>query len=366
MVTRKSYSGISSKASSPSGSAQTVCPVPCGHWHSPKTANSWRQQRGPLGGTHVVELLNAQTGQSMATFQESLNEVLTLAFSADGKFLAAGGDGGAVHVWSMEDKKEATTLKQHDNWVSQVSFSPDGKLLASACADKNVRLWEVGTWKLVFKIPQSEAVHGVAFSPDSNTLVMAVGDSSNRSVRVRKREIDPSKKDKAPQAAVEGNPFPKQTRMIETGAGLPLEIVWNPQGKRVYVACSDKTVRVVEPEPGRIAASLAGHSDWVYCVAVNADGTRFASGSADGTIKLWNGTDNSLLATFVQLAPRTDQWLVFTARGYCNASAANAVQWQSTDPNKPAEKLAGEYNNPEQVKAALVVKKDAPPPNKKP
>ncbi len=323
---------------------------------------------GTPGGAGVVEIVSVPAGEPVASLQGPQDEVFSLAFSADDKLLAAGGADGVVRVWNMTDKKLVATLKEHGNWVLKVSFSSDGKLLASASADRSVRLWEVESWKSIARIQHAEAGHGAAFSPDGNTLVVAVGGANDRSLRVRKKVVDPAaaaKKDKPP-AGIEGNPFPRQTRLIDTGAGMPLDIVWHPKGARVYVPCSDKIVKVVEPETGRLAASLTGHTDWVFCAAVSPDGTRIASGSADGTVKLWNAADNTLIATFVQLAPRADEWLMFSTRGYFTASAANVVQWKVANPSTPTEKLTSEYNNPDLVKAALLAKTEATPAKKAP
>jgi len=41
------------------------------------------------------------------------------------------------------------------------------------------------------------------------------------------------------------------------------------------------------PKPAR---ALKGHTDNVYAVAFSSDGTRLASGSLDGTVRLWDMT----------------------------------------------------------------------------
>ena len=123
---------------------------------------------------------------------------------------------------------------------------------------------------------------------------------------------------------------------------------------------SVEKVKIFDAGNGAQLANLTGHADWVYRVAVTPDATKIASASADGTVKLWNLADNRLLATFLQIAPRTDEWLVWTPQGYL-AAAPGTVQWKTAKLKTPPDKLATLLQNPEMMKQSLAGAKIAPP-----
>lgn len=72
----------------------------------------------------------------------------SLAFSRDGKWLGAGLDDNAVLVWAMPGGKQAYTLSGHGENVTTVAFSPDGSLFASGSEDNTVRIWTVSSGEL--------------------------------------------------------------------------------------------------------------------------------------------------------------------------------------------------------------------------
>ncbi|OHB85465.1 MAG: hypothetical protein A2V98_26130 [Planctomycetes bacterium RBG_16_64_12] len=298
---------------------------------------------GTAYGAGAVRILDIETGQVTVTFQEPKDVVYSLALSPDGNLLAAGGADALVHIWSMDEKKLVGTIEDHGGWVLGVSFSPDGKFLATASADTTSQVWEVGTWKSVKKLQQADTVHGSAFSADGTLLALAVGGPNDRAIRIR-RPTDAA-----------------QIRAMDLSLVTPLDAIWAPKGNRIYVPCDDNTLKVYNGADGGLIASLSGHGDWVYSAAVNPDETRFASGSRDGTVKLWNAADHKLLATLVQLAPRTDEWLIITAQGYLATSSSGALQWKTANVTAPPETLTSLFQNPELVQKSIAGEQISPP-----
>lgn len=285
-------------------------------------------------GSGAVRIFNVGTGEQTESFEEPAEVVYCLAVSPDGKLLAAGGADATARVWSLDEKKLVATLKEHTDWILGVSFSQDGKLLATASADRNVRVWDVTTWQSTVKLREGDVVHGAAFGADGRRLVLAVGGPSQQSLQIRRRDNVRSK------------------RPVSTGAGMPLDVLWTGKANRMYVPCSDGVVRVYEAY-GRLSFSLAGHQDWVYCVAFSPDETKLASGSADGTVKLWAAAKGQPLATLVQLAPQTDDWLMLTSGGYFAASSANALQWKAAGSDTPPKELPEGLDSPDKVREVL-------------
>src|SRR5262249_29937236 len=102
-----------------------------------------------------------------------------IAFSPDGKRLAsAGGLGMDVKVWDALNGQEQFTLKGHTTLVAGLAFSPDGKRLASSgradrTGKQEVKVWDAKTGQELYAI--KGAGGSVAFSPDGKTLVSTAG-----------------------------------------------------------------------------------------------------------------------------------------------------------------------------------------------
>ena len=99
-----------------------------------------RHTSGSQGKT--IRLWDVETGTIHRTFPAQKDEVLRVAFSPDGKVLAASQD-KIIQLWDVQTHTVRRTLEGHTSWVWSVAFSPDGRTLVSGSGDGTLLLWEI-------------------------------------------------------------------------------------------------------------------------------------------------------------------------------------------------------------------------------
>ena len=99
-----------------------------------------------------------------------------MTFSASGKLLAPGSQGGMIRLWDTAPGKELHPRLESESHLFALAFSPDGKHLFTGGGDRSLACWRLDTGKPVrrFGILQ-EPVLFIGMSPDGKTLFSAGG-----------------------------------------------------------------------------------------------------------------------------------------------------------------------------------------------
>jgi WD40 repeat protein len=179
------------------------------------------------------------------------NMVSAIAFSHDGRLLAAGGGRDGTLVWNLETN-EITARIPHGGtggllrWQDQrgtrvnfrgravLDFNPREPVLATAGPDRTVRLWDATTGGELRRLEHEAPVNAVRFAPDGSTLASATEDGavhiwdSHSGIELR--------------------------RLHQADAAYTVAV--SPSGKFVASASLDKSARVWESATGKQVAHL--------------------------------------------------------------------------------------------------------------
>jgi WD40 repeat protein len=220
-----------------------------------------------------VRIWNITTGRRIA-LRKTKNRIDAVAFSADGRWLAAGDYEGTITLWSMDQKTselhQIASNPAYHGGIDSVAFSPDGRWLAFiGTAVHFLTLPKLQAAAILSKPPSDDfGPSSMAFSPRDKTLFVGLSNGNIEHWDVRTR---------------------RKIGVLIGHKGYVNGLAFSPDGQYLASGSWDNTVRLwnmTTPKPNCVHTFI-GHANKVTCVAFSPDGNWLASGAGQ-EIKLWN------------------------------------------------------------------------------
>jgi len=196
---------------------------------------------------------------------------LPLAFSADGKIIAAGIDQGHIRSSQVEDGSKLFDV--YSPGVICAAFSPDSKLLATGSTDGDIILIRSADGISVGSFAGSpDPVTSLVFSPDGKFL--ASGDNDGH-VQVKDLENNSTLHD-----------FPDLHHTLVSS------LAFSPDGDLLATGSDDQTVQILDMASGDISSGDQSiylyHNAPVSSIAFSPDGLLLATYQMNGYIKVFD------------------------------------------------------------------------------
>ena len=281
------------------------------------TALAWLPDGDGLAVTSAAgEVMLQRSPEDVIFLQGSTDQAINgLDVSANGQYVAVGGQSGEVKVWDVSLSACPVTLQQHDGaWIDQLAWHPQQNVLAYAVGAQ-IHIWDVTQAMQVATLDfQASSVLRLAWHPQGILLAVSghggikVWSQSDWSAAPKliavpgasldaawsvdgrylgsgnlDRTLTVAEWDNSPPWLMQG--FPGKVRQLAwstpaTASGSPLVAAACVEGITVWE-------RGHKPKAGWRSRVLQYHKGRVNAIAFQPDSLTLASASEDGQIALW-------------------------------------------------------------------------------
>lgn len=250
MLPRMQLSSSTAAASNPNGRRLATSPAP-----------------------NQIALFDPRTGRLRARLRGPAGFIEAIAFSSDGRLVAAAGRRQTV-LWDVARRR---VVRQFPYAVggNSIAFSPDGHLLAIGLDSATTVLYDVPTGRRLALIPSNlgSTITDVSFSPDGTRLAVAGIGGVVNIVEVNTRTPVLTFQDRGITYATR---FAPRAAVLATGDDSGQVFFWNARTGRP------------------IGAPLNTHSP-VLKLAFSPDGTLLATSNGDDKLRLWDVASRTLI-----------------------------------------------------------------------
>lgn len=259
------------------------------------------------------------------------DSIKSIAFHPTKPILATGYENKSIILWEIGAQVYKLRSLEHNLGLRSLAFSPDGMTLVAGGYNGIVNLWDVNTGLLKNTIDinkntqrwNNSWINSISFSPDNELI--ALGCSRN-------------------DILIYDSSFDYYVCKLIGHKDSVLSVSFSPCGKILASGSSDGTIKVwsISNIGGNLLFTLPGHNGFTKSIAFSPDGKILASCGADFTIRIWDLTKKIILRT-INSSPDFPISIAFSSYGEYIASVGyhSLVKiWRVSD-GKLVKELSG-------------------------
>jgi WD40 repeat protein len=225
---------------------------------------------------NTIETWDSSSGTKTHEFNDPMHLPSCVAWSPDGTKLATGSH-GKIFIWDAESGEKVRTIlvDESRSFTSSIAWSPDGTTIAIAGPyEGKVFFWNLSTDELIrVRSGYYYPVGNIAWHPEGHTLA-----SSSGGIWLWNCETG---------------------KLVNNMAASNMpndDIAWSPDGLFIALGGDENAAKIWNVKSGTATFQINGQSRWISSVAWHPSESILASGSREGaTIYIWNSVTGELL-----------------------------------------------------------------------